>query len=230
MSRPLKVAVVEDEYITASFVAEVLQELGCEVLFCSDNGEDALKKVIELKPQLLFLDINLEGRVDGISLAKKINNLKQNIEHIYITAYNNKETLKDASLTKPLDYLSKPFTCKDIEIALSLAEAKISDASLTTEESSTLEISKDLCFNFEYKTLYDKNRAVKLSARELEVINLLCKRANRVVSQKEIALTVWQKHADDTSALRDIIYRIRKKVPLIDIESVSTLGYRLSTI
>lgn len=225
MSHLLRVGIVEDEFITSTFISDVLSKLDCEVLFCVDNGAEALDKIAKLKPNLLFLDINIAGNMDGIALARDLNRRNIDIAHIYITAYNNADTLKEASLTKPQAYLSKPFTHKDIEIVTTLAKVKI--LNISTKESSSLQISKSLLFDFELQTLYCDDKSVKLTAKETEVLNMLCKKPNGIVSQKEIISKIWNNEIINSSSLRDLIYRLRKKAPEIEIESVASIGYRL---
>ena len=74
----------------------------------SGNGNDALKKTGEIKPDLILMDIILTGEVDGIETAQQISEL-YSVPFIYLTAYYDDEILKRASLTQPAGYIPKPF-------------------------------------------------------------------------------------------------------------------------
>ncbi len=100
----LKVLVVDDEELARERIISLLNEATDDYLISeSPNGNDALKKIKNSKPDIIFLDIQMPG-LDGISLAKKIN---YPAEIIFVTAYD-KYAIKAFEMNA-LDYLLKPF-------------------------------------------------------------------------------------------------------------------------
>jgi CheY-like chemotaxis protein len=93
--------------------------MGYHVLDITDNGNDALKKTRETNPDLILMDIHLKGNIDGIDTAQKINNL-YHVPVIYVTGYNDKNTIKRANITEPFGYIVKPFEDKEIQTLIGM--------------------------------------------------------------------------------------------------------------
>lgn len=117
-----KILVVEDEVIVAMDIQSSLISFGYDVPRTTDNGEDALILAKQLHPDLVLMDINLKGDMDGIETAEKILT-DLGIPSIYLTAYADRNTLDRAKSTAPFGYIVKPFEETNlyttIEVALS---------------------------------------------------------------------------------------------------------------
>jgi PAS domain S-box-containing protein len=101
-----KIMVVEDERITAEDIKDCLMSLGYSVPAVLYSGEDAVKKAGELQPDLILMDIMLEGEIDGIEAAEEIKK-HYDIPVIYLTAYSDENTFKRAKKTEPSGYVLK---------------------------------------------------------------------------------------------------------------------------
>ncbi len=101
-----KILVVEDERITAEDIKDGLKSLGYKVPAVVYSGEDAVKKAGELQPDLVLMDIQLEGEMDGIEAAEQIR-MHYDIPVIYLTAYSDESTLERAKRTEPSGYVLK---------------------------------------------------------------------------------------------------------------------------
>ncbi|HML05830.1 MAG TPA: response regulator [Methanobacterium sp.] len=101
-----KILVVEDERITAEDIKDGLISLGYKVPAVVYSGEDAVKKAEEFRPDLVLMDIMLEGEMDGIEAAKEIKK-HYDIPVIYLTAYSDEDTLERAKKTEPSGYVLK---------------------------------------------------------------------------------------------------------------------------
>ncbi len=125
-----KILIVEDESIVAFDLKRLLLTMSYEVLDIVTSGEKAVKIALEEKPDLIIMDIMLNGAITGVVAAGRIKE-KTNIPLIYLTAYADTETLKNAKVTEPYGYLLKPFDEKvlisTIEMAIykSRMEAKL---------------------------------------------------------------------------------------------------------
>lgn len=115
-----KVLIVEDEEIIALELSTRLERLGYDVCSNASNYKDAIDKALNHDPDLIFMDIRIEGEFDGIETAKKILE-KKKIPIIYLTAYADKETIDRAKETVPYGYLVKPVQERDLNIALEMA-------------------------------------------------------------------------------------------------------------
>ncbi|MBI5459698.1 response regulator [Methanobacterium sp.] len=120
MSQQSKILVVEDEALTGMELQKKLVLWGYEVVGIVSSGEDAVKKALELEPDLILMDILLKGCMNGIDAAKVIMENKE-IPIIYLTAYCNSETFQGAKITQPQAYLIKPFDENELKFAIEMA-------------------------------------------------------------------------------------------------------------
>lgn len=118
LSKP-KILIVEDQYIEASNLELILRRAGYEVSDIARSVPSALKIVASTNPDMVLVDIHLQGRLTGIDLAQMLS--KKNIAFIFISANSRQEILDAAKVTRPYGFLLKPFREKDILIALEVA-------------------------------------------------------------------------------------------------------------
>lgn len=115
-----RIYIVEDEAITAGDIEQSLEKLGYEVAGISASGEDALKKIKVIKPDLVLMDIVLKGKKSGTDVAADIQK-EMDIPVIFLTAYTDDATLIEAKKSEPYGYIAKPFTEADIRIGVDIA-------------------------------------------------------------------------------------------------------------
>jgi two-component system, response regulator PdtaR len=123
MNAKPKILIAENEKIIAIDIKNILHRIGCDVLEIVSSGEEVLRKVKEEKPDLILMDISLDGALDGIETAEALS-ANYDIPVIYLTAFNDRETLQRARITEPYGYLVKPFDSREIEIAIDMAFIK----------------------------------------------------------------------------------------------------------
>ncbi|MHA1395948.1 MAG: response regulator, partial [Promethearchaeota archaeon] len=115
-----KILIVEDDALVAEDIKLILQNSRHSVTSIATSGQEALIKAKKDSPDLVLMDIVLEGKMDGIETAHKIHT-HFDIPVVYITAYSGKDTLEAAKLTKPYGYLIKPINEKELLIAIEIA-------------------------------------------------------------------------------------------------------------
>jgi len=129
-----RILVVEDEELIGQDIKFLLEDLGYDVPDLVPSGEEAVDKAGETRADLVLMDIMLEGDIDGIEAANKINN-QYGIPVIYLTAYRNEDIFKRAKLTEPYAYIVKPFEERElrtnVEIALNRHKAEKERIKLT---------------------------------------------------------------------------------------------------
>lgn len=119
MDTLIKILIVEDEMIIAAKISMQLTSLGYEVTGILPRGEQAIEQVKENKPDIVLLDINLKGNLDGIETATQLQQL-YNFPIIYLTANADEDTFNRAKSTKPYAFISKPFKQLDLQRAIEL--------------------------------------------------------------------------------------------------------------
>jgi DNA-binding NarL/FixJ family response regulator len=118
-----KILIVEDDSIIALTIEGRLKEFGYNVVGRAATGSDAIKKALELRPDLVLMDIHLKGPVDGIETAETIYGI-HNIPVVYLTAFSDEATLERAQKTSPFGYIVKPFSDRTLKTTLRLALLK----------------------------------------------------------------------------------------------------------
>jgi CheY-like chemotaxis protein len=117
---PLQLLIVEDEPIIALALHLMVTRLGYVVLATVASGEDAIHHVQALRPDLVLMDIGLQGAMGGIAVAEHIR-MQWQIPSVFITAYTDARTLVKAERAQPLGYLWKPFEVCEVEATLKQA-------------------------------------------------------------------------------------------------------------
>ena len=120
MISKIRIVVVEDESIIAMELKDRLRKLGYEVPAVVSSGEEAIQKTCELNPDLVMMDIMLEGKIDGVEATKQIHR-QFDIPVVYLTAYSDDSTLERAKLTEPYGYVLKPFDERELYTTIEIA-------------------------------------------------------------------------------------------------------------
>jgi two-component system, response regulator PdtaR len=115
-----KILIVEDNAIVALETKERLKKLGYTIAGVIGTGRDAIKMACSTKPDLILMDINLKGDIDGITVAEQIAGTCP-APVIYITAYSNEGTRARAMKTNPVAFLVKPFREQELYSSIEMA-------------------------------------------------------------------------------------------------------------
>jgi PAS domain S-box-containing protein len=115
-----KVMIVEDDRIVARDIRAQLSRMGHSVVGVTGSGEEAVILAATEQPDLVLMDIRLEGEIDGIEAAQRIRS-KDRIPVVFLTAYGNEEIMRRASLTEPFGYLLKPFEEPQMRTVIQMA-------------------------------------------------------------------------------------------------------------
>jgi len=218
-----KVLIVEDESLVALDIASALKKEGYTVTDCVENAEDAYEAIKTELPDLIMMDINIDGPINGIEASRRINTI-HNIPIIFLTAYNDKNTIDEAISTSPKSYLIKPFKRQELYASVTLALAD------TTKPSQTIiPISKKCIYYPDTSELTIMNEAVSLSKKEKQLLDLLLTYANKIVSFETIEYELWPEKSVSTTTRRTLIHRLRDKVGIEAITTVKDQGCMINT-
>jgi DNA-binding LytR/AlgR family response regulator len=134
MSPKTKILIVEDEMIIAANISLQLTTLGYEVIGIIPRGEEALVHIEQQQPDILLLDINLKGGLDGVETAQ-IMQKKFNIPIIYLTANADEVHFNRAKSTNPYAFIAKPFKKLDLERAIELTLNRVNSEKAQNTDS-----------------------------------------------------------------------------------------------
>jgi len=105
---PPRVLVVEDESIIALATTANLKRMGCEIVATAATGQQAVAYAMDKRPDVVLMDIMLEGSMDGIEAATRIREKHPDMPIIYCTAYTDSGTRGLAASTNPKAFMGKP--------------------------------------------------------------------------------------------------------------------------
>ena len=133
MVEKARIMVVEDEAVISMEIQDRLTKMGHSICGTAASGEEAVSVATAKRPDLILMDVQLRGEVDGVQTAKQIRDLIE-IPIIYLTAFADDRTVERAKLTQPFGYLIKPFSEKELYAAIEMAlyknsmEARVRDS------------------------------------------------------------------------------------------------------
>lgn len=192
-----KILVVEDEILIAREIEGCLCRLGYEVIGFATKATEALQQIAALKPDLVLLDIRLQGSVDGISVAEQLRD-RFHFPFIYLTAYVDDATLERAKQTHPYGYILKPFNQNDLRVAVEMALARHqAEAEAKSANGNSLDIQ-----SFEYLSILSHELRNPLAAIQLSTA-LLGDRHYAIDDAKKIQLL--QRIQASTNSMNQLI-------------------------
>jgi len=118
-----RILIVEDENLVALDIERGLKRLGYSIVGVVNNGLDALQKAEEEYPDLILMDIQIKGEIDGIETSERLHR-NFNIPVVFLTAHADEATLQRAKLTGPFGYVLKPFEETELHTAIQVAMQK----------------------------------------------------------------------------------------------------------
>ena len=222
----MNIIIVEDEGVTAFYLQETLKNLGCQVQGIFDNAKTSLEFLENTPVEIVFMDINIKGKMDGIQLAQTIYATHSNVKFIFITSYKDSQTILEAQSVKPLGYLIKPIGESDLEAILMVIRGQNDIASSKNKSMEEIHL-KNFRYNLKEKRLFDKNGPVILSNKEHLCLDLLIINKNNYVTLEQLIGAIWDNSNKKENSLRELIYRLRKKLTTLSIVTSPNLGYSL---
>jgi len=216
----------EDEEQTRLNYTNYLNRFFKEVYSVS-NGEDALKQYEKNKPDILLLDINMP-KINGLEVAKKIRTKDKKTRIIILTAHLEQDKLLFAAELNLTKYLPKPISRSELKNALNEAVSQLQEFK---QDLDLVHLEEGFVWNKKSKKLKSSDVDVKLTKYEMLLLELLASQQNRIFNLDEISLHLWSDVEDletNTTKLKDIIKRIRKKLPKTAIENIYGAGYKLN--
>ncbi len=215
----MKILYAEDEEITRKNYARYISRYFGEVIEAKD-GEEALEFYLKYRPDILLLDIDMP-KLDGLDVAKEVRKSDLDTRIIMLTAIKDVEKLIVATELNLTKYLTKPIDRKSLKEALQKATDELS-------KNDTIKLADSLFWDRSSLELFYKNERIKLTKYERRFFELTASLKNHIFSNEEILEFVWENsESQNHSKLKDLVKRIRKKLPVNIIENVYSQGYRI---
>ena len=227
MKSDLTLLYVEDDAVIRDNYTSIFQSYFTNVL-TTDNGNEALKIFQENEVDIGIFDISIPG-INGLNLSSKIREVDENIEIVIISAYSDREKLLQAVSLKLFTYLIKPVNHTDLIKTIEDLIHKKSDA-------TNVKLAHNYVWNIKTKTLFYKNEAIKISKKEMQIIEILFNNINTHLSACQIQDYMPDELVTDSDSCNGIVKtlsRLKKKLnKQFDnddsfIENCYGLGYKI---
>ena len=137
----VQVLVVEDDEIISGLIGVILEKKGYHIAGKATSGEEAIMKTAETRPDIVLMDINLAGLLDGISAARYIFSIFR-VPVIFLTGQCDDEILLRAKIAEPYGFVLKPFTANDITSNIEIALYNHSQRVKYYDQFGTLDLKK----------------------------------------------------------------------------------------
>ena len=217
-----KLVLVEDEKDLNSLIKAYLEKAGYEVI-CYLNGEDAIKNT-NIDAHLWILDIMLGDDVSGYDILKKIRETNELVPVIFTSA-------RDRDLDKIIglelgsdDYITKPYSPKELVLRVNKIIKRV-----YKEDVIDVINYGDYSIDLIKRLVTLKEKEIKLTTLEFDLLVVFLKNLDKSFSREEILNLVWGiDYFGSDRVVDDLVRRLRKKMPKLNLNAIYGYGYRLS--
>ena len=217
-----KICLVEDETDLLAVVKMYLEKAGYDVVTFT-KGADAIN-YIGNDVDVWILDIMLGDDVNGYDVIKAIREKYPLVPVIFTSA-------RDQDLDRILglelgsdDYITKPYSSKELVLRVNNIIKRV----YQSNDTKTLNYL-DYTIDLDKRTVTIKNKDIKLTTLEFDLLVLLIQNINKSFSREDILNAIWgTDYFGSDRAVDDLVRRLRKKMPLLNVNTIYGYGYRLS--
>lgn len=231
--KSVNIMYIEDDVVTSNKVKSILSKFYNKIIIAS-NGEEALNVLDNLESNfdvsLIISDINMP-RMDGLEFLEKIRNENNHIPFIFVTARSEPDKMLKAIQLDIDNYILKPIELKNFLTTIDKSLEKSYENYVNKVNQKVLRLTDELKWNCFDKRLFLDSEEIKLTKKELLLVDLLITNANKIFSIDDIVSELWEEEFDDKdyiANLKNIISRLRNKIPQLNIENVYGMGYKIS--
>ena len=215
----LTILIVEDENEIRKLMEEVMKSVFFEV-YRAKNGDEGIKKFKKFAPDLIVTDIAMPI-MDGLDMAKMINEISPTTPIIALSAFSDKEKLLKAIEVGVDKYILKPVDMDELLLAIeNIARSKFKNMNI-------IKITDELQYNPASKQLLCNDQEILLTKKEFSFIALLINKMGNLVLLDEIKKNVWSDENVNDTAIRTFVKRVRDKIGQDVIKNIPGLGYKI---
>lgn len=195
-------------------------------IYEASDGLEALNIYKDKRPDILLLDITMP-ELNGLELIKIIRETDKTTPIIILSAHSHKEYLFEAIKLNLVDYLIKPINRNEFKDVVETSIERLSNSHKL--EDSKVIIDEHCYWDRRSRILFYKDRIVDITKNERILFELMLNKKNQIVKPSEISAYVWNTQSEiNDASIRNLVKRLRKKLPVDIIDSIYGSGYILS--
>ena len=226
---PARILLVDDEVAIQRALAPLLRARGYDVAIAG-TGADALKKIVEQPPDLIVLDLGLPD-IEGTEVCRRVR-AGSKVPIVVLSARGAEADKVNALDLGADDYVTKPFGPEELLARIRVALRRVMAADDT--ETGHLQAG-DLSIDYDRRRVALKGTEVRLTPKEFELLSLLARNHDRVLTHRAILKAIWGPNAvEQTEHLWTLVAQLRKKIEPDPakpqyLRSEPWVGYRFAT-
>ncbi|RXK01774.1 DNA-binding response regulator [Arcobacter sp. CECT 8989] len=222
ITKYLNILIVEDDIEIQNNLKKTLSLLFNQV-FIANDGVEALKSYKELEVDIIISDYVMPN-MDGYELSKKIREEKDDIPIIILSSFMDIEKLQKCIPLELTNFLEKPIAFDKL-----LEQINISIEKLEKTNRLKFKITETITYCKKKKCLLIDNNELELSLYESKLLELLCDYKNQIIEFDTIIGFLSNKNEEiSKNSVKNIVYRLRKKLPIDLITAHRNLGYSIN--
>ena len=222
------ILLAEDEENIGTLLCDYLRAKGYQVDLYLD-GEKAFKGFCAKKYDICILDVMMPKK-DGFTLSEDIRTITPDIPILFLTAKNMKEDIIQGFLLGADDYMTKPFSVDELILRIEAILRRIRAFSNETEKT-VFRLGNNTTFYYGKHTLVVFDKEIKITAKEAEILRLLCMNKGSVLDRNSALIAIWNDDSYFNARSMDVyIAKLRKYIEQdssIEIVNVRGKGFKL---
>ena len=216
-----KIALVEDEIDLNNLIKTYLEKNDYEVVSYT-KGIDAINNIND-NINLWILDIMLSDDISGYDIIKKIREINPNVPVIFTSA-------RDKDLDKIIglelgsdDYITKPYSPKELVLRVNNIIKRV----YSTKEQKIF--YETYIIDIDKRVVTENNKEINLTTLEFDLLYMFLKNKNKQFSRDNILTNIWgDNYFGNERVVDDLVRRLRKKMPKLNVNTIYGFGYRLT--
>jgi DNA-binding response OmpR family regulator len=220
--KKINILIIEDMMLTAQKMKRTLELAGYNVVAIASRSEQALDVMFQNDVDLIVADINIKGDLNGIETAQLIQK-NFNVPVIFLTSYHDDTTLAEASSVNFTGYIVKPYLDSHLLREVKLATFRFG----LNDNIKPIELNDGYIYDVQNKSLLKDDEKITLTKKEEQFLHILIQNKNVIISNEHVDLALWHTNITNDENRRQLLFRLRKKVPELDIQTIKGQGYIL---
>jgi DNA-binding response OmpR family regulator len=188
-------------------------------VYSAKDGEEAYALYQKHHPDIIITDIKMPG-ISGLDLVRLIRSRDTETPIVVTSAYTDQDFLMESIKLSLIEYLVKPVKEKELSRVLTACAQR-----LYQEHHTLTPITDTLQYDLENKLFLHGDERIIITPKEIELVELLLAHRGNLVTKQEIEEAIYIYEEAPPSALKNLVFKLRKKLPVDVIETVGKLGY-----
>ena len=209
----------DEDNVRESFKKVLL--LYVDKVYPASNGEEAYELYTKYHPDIIITDIKMP-KINGLELIKKIRERDNETPIVVTSAYTDQELLLESIKLSLVEYIIKPIKEKELNRLLLECAKKLYEKSETT-----IPIDEKSSYDFENKIFIHNDKSINLTQKEVEFFEILLAHRGNLVTKQDIEDKIYIYEEAPPSALKNLVFKLRKKLTTDTIKTVGKLGYMI---